>query len=47
MVSESGIRTVGDARRMREAGADAILVGEMLMRAADPVACLRELASIK
>jgi len=47
MVSESGIRTVGDARRMREAGADAVLVGEMLMRAADPVACLRELASIK
>ncbi len=47
MVSESGIHTVDDARRMREAGADAILVGEMLMRAADPVACLRELASIK
>jgi indole-3-glycerol phosphate synthase len=47
MVSESGIRTIDDARRMREAGADAILVGEMLMRAPDPAACLRELASIK
>jgi len=46
LVSESGIRSVDDARRMREAGADAILVGEMLMRAADPVATLQGLASI-
>jgi len=46
LVAESGIRSIDDARRMRESGADAILVGEMLMRAADPVACLRELASI-
>jgi indole-3-glycerol phosphate synthase len=46
LVAESGIHSVDDARRMRESGADAILVGEMLMRAADPVACLRELASI-
>jgi indole-3-glycerol phosphate synthase len=46
LVAESGIHSVEDARRMRESGADAILVGEMLMRAADPVACLRELASI-
>jgi len=28
---------------MREAGADAILVGELLMRAADPAAQIREL----
>ena len=42
-VAESGIRSADDARRMREAGADAILVGEMLMRAADPVATIREL----
>jgi len=47
VVSESGIRSVDDARRMREAGADAILVGEMLMRAPDPVACLRDLTSIQ
>jgi len=47
LVSESGIRSVDGARRIREAGADAILVGEMLMRAADPVACLHELASIQ
>jgi indole-3-glycerol phosphate synthase len=42
-VAESGIRSADDARRMREAGADAILVGEMLMRAADHVASIREL----
>jgi indole-3-glycerol phosphate synthase len=42
-VAESGIRSADDARRIREAGADAILVGEMLMRAADPVATIREL----
>jgi indole-3-glycerol phosphate synthase len=29
---------------MREAGADAVLVGEALMRAADPAPKLRELA---
>jgi indole-3-glycerol phosphate synthase len=46
LVAESGIRSVDDARRLRASGADAILVGEMLMRAADPVACLRELASL-
>ncbi len=42
-VAESGIRTAADAARMRAAGADAILVGEALMRAADPAARLREL----
>ena len=47
LVSESGIRSVDDARRLREAGADAILVGEMLMRAADPVSTLQGLASIQ
>ncbi len=46
LVAESGIRSIDDARRMSDAGADAILVGEMLMRAVDPVACLRELASL-
>ena len=45
LVSESGIRTVDDARRMREAGADAILVGESLMRAEDPAARIREFAA--
>jgi indole-3-glycerol phosphate synthase len=46
LVAESGVHSVADARRLREAGADAILVGEMLMRAPDVVACLRELASL-
>jgi indole-3-glycerol phosphate synthase len=36
VVAESGIRTADDVRRMREAGMDAILVGESLMRALDP-----------
>ncbi|BBL79521.1 indole-3-glycerol phosphate synthase [Rubrobacter xylanophilus] len=31
-VAESGIKTAEDARRMREAGADAVLVGEAAMR---------------
>jgi indole-3-glycerol phosphate synthase len=34
-VAESGIRTPADARRMRDAGADAVLVGEALMRSND------------
>ena len=42
-VAESGIRSAADARRMREAGADAILVGELLMRSPDPAAQIREL----
>jgi len=46
LVAESGIHSTDDARRMRDAGADAILVGEVLMRAVDPVSCLRELASL-
>jgi indole-3-glycerol phosphate synthase len=44
-VAESGIHDAAGARRMRDAGADAILVGELLMRAADPAACIRELLS--
>jgi len=44
LVAESGIRTAADARRMRDAGADAILVGEALMRAPDPAAVLRGLS---
>jgi indole-3-glycerol phosphate synthase len=45
LVAESGIHTAADARRMREAGADAILVGESLMRATDPAELVRELRS--
>jgi indole-3-glycerol phosphate synthase len=45
LVAESGIGGAADARRMREAGADAILVGELLMRSDDPGARIRELTS--
>ncbi len=43
LIAESGIRTAADVARMREHGADAILVGESLMRAPDPGAALKEL----
>jgi indole-3-glycerol phosphate synthase len=42
LVSESGIHTGDDARRVREWGADAILVGEALMRAPDRAARIAE-----
>lgn len=46
-VAESGILSVEDAATMRAAGADAVLVGELLVRSGDPraaVAALRALA---
>jgi indole-3-glycerol phosphate synthase len=43
LVTESGIQSAGDVRRMREHGVDAFLVGEAFMRAADPGARLAEL----
>lgn len=43
VVAGSGVRTRADAARLVAAGADAILVGESLMRAEDPGAALREL----
>ncbi len=39
-VAESGVRTPEDAARLKEAGADAILVGEAMMRAPDKAAFL-------
>ena len=42
-VAESGVSDVEGARRMREAGYDAILVGEALVRSDDPAAFVREL----
>jgi indole-3-glycerol phosphate synthase len=42
-VAESGIRTAEDVRRLRDAGYDAFLVGEHLMRARDRAAAVREL----
>lgn len=43
LVSESGINTGDDIRRLREAGFKAFLVGEHLMRADDPGEALRRL----
>jgi indole-3-glycerol phosphate synthase len=45
VVSESGIRTSEDLRRLREHGVHIALVGEHLMRQPDPGAALRELLS--
>ena len=42
-VSESGIHSPADVRLLLDAGYDAFLVGEHLMKAADPVATLRAL----
>jgi indole-3-glycerol phosphate synthase len=44
-VAESGVRTADDARRLRRAGASNLLVGEALVRAADPGALIREMVS--
>ena len=42
-VSESGVGSAEDVNRLRGIGADAVLIGETLMRAADKKAKLREL----
>ena len=42
-VSESGVKTAEDVAALREVGADAVLIGETLMRAADKKAKLAEL----
>ena len=42
-VSESGVRTAVDVAALREIGADAVLVGETMMRAKDKRAMLAEL----
>ena len=45
-VSESGVKTPQDVQLLREAGADAVLIGETLMRAADKRQKLNELRGI-
>ncbi|MDE6737782.1 MAG: indole-3-glycerol phosphate synthase TrpC [Lachnospiraceae bacterium] len=42
-VSESGVSTADDVKRLCEIGADAVLIGETLMRATDKKAKLNEL----
>jgi indole-3-glycerol phosphate synthase len=43
-VAESGVRSPEDALRLRRAGAANLLVGEALVRAADPGALIREMS---
>ena len=43
VITESGINTAEDVRRLRDHAVNAFLVGEAFMRAADPGARLREL----
>lgn len=45
-VSESGVRSAEDVRRLRDIGADAVLIGEALMKAPDKKAKLMKLRSL-
>ena len=45
-VAESGVQTAADVRSLRAIGADAVLVGEALIRAADKTQKLNELRGI-
>ncbi|MCR5275985.1 MAG: indole-3-glycerol phosphate synthase TrpC [Clostridiales bacterium] len=46
-VSESGVSSPEDVKKLREIGADAVLVGETLMRAEDKTERLAELKGLK
>jgi indole-3-glycerol phosphate synthase len=46
LVAESGIRDHTDVRAAADAGADAVLVGETLVRADDPAAAVRGLLTV-
>lgn len=46
LISESGIRTAADVKRLREAGISAVLVGESLLRQADIEAAVRVLMKL-
>lgn len=43
VVSESGIKSRADVARLENAGIDAVLIGETLMRTNNKIACVREL----
>ena len=47
LVCESGIKTRADCQRALNAGCNAILVGETLMRSADVGACIADLLSVE
>jgi indole-3-glycerol phosphate synthase len=46
LISESGIETAEDIRRLRAAGYRGFLIGETLMRAEDPAALIAELTGV-
>ncbi|GAA5480919.1 indole-3-glycerol phosphate synthase TrpC [Haloferula sargassicola] len=46
LVSESGLKTIADAQRVLDAGANAVLIGESLMRANDPAEAIRAYLSL-
>ncbi|HZT66917.1 MAG TPA: indole-3-glycerol phosphate synthase TrpC [Acidimicrobiales bacterium] len=46
-VAESGIRHAEDAARLAGAGFDAVLVGESLVRSADPTAAVRSMSALE
>ena len=45
LVSESGVRTPDDVRRLRDLGVRGVLVGTALSKAEDPLALARDLAA--
>ena len=45
-VAESGILTLADAQRMADAGADAVLVGEALVKDGDPAAAVAAMRAL-
>jgi len=45
-VAESGVRDAADARSLRDAGYQAVLVGESIVTASDPRAAVRELRTV-
>lgn len=45
-ISESGIFTAGDVARVKAVGADAVLIGEALMKHSDPAQLLREIHAV-
>ncbi len=46
-VSESGVKTASDIQALRDAGCDAVLIGEVLMRSNDKKAAIDELRGIR
>lgn len=46
-VAESGVRGVDDARALRDAGYDAVLVGESLVTSGDPSHAVRSLRNVR